>query len=76
MTTKTIYIANDGTEFEHEKACTEYERIKAIPKELKTAIKTLADFCEKTECKNCPFYQDHDCFLTGTCPVNWKVGVN
>ena len=75
MTTKTVYVANDGKEFNDKKDCVNYEQSKALPKEIITAIKTLSTFCENSKCSACPLCIDYGCSLE-TYPDEWKVGDN
>lgn len=78
MTTKITYIAFDGTEFDNEKDCKNYEQLP--PKEIISAIKTLSTFCQKfPSCDICPLTlvdSDYYCLLMKNYPNLWKVGDN
>lgn len=44
------------------------------------ALKTIKHYCEKTQCRRCPFGEEYDthveCELTEYVPCDWKIKEN
>lgn len=58
MTTKTVWIAFDETEFSTEKECAEYEEKQGYMKQAKNALKGLTKFCALIpNCDKCPIQE-------------------
>lgn len=78
--TKTVYIANDGTEFNTKEECYKYEaKAKKISSFIRT-LRAIKEFCyQQGECSKCPFLDGSYCKITfadtddtSDIPCNWK----
>ena len=58
MKKENVYVASDGKKFDTEKECNNYE-------DVCNAIKTLDNYCMKTNCDKCPFFNSSEsrCYL-------------
>lgn len=57
MKKEITYISFDGKRFNTAQECRTYEERQSNFKEIYEAINTLDNYCRKTECDECPFYE-------------------
>ena len=76
MTEKTIYIADDGKEFDHKADCVYYEsktyQLNHFNRVIEAA-NVIKDFCSKMRCDDCPLHSI-DChhFMYVSLPRDWE----
>lgn len=68
---KIKYEAEDGTLFENEQECREYEYSKVMKEKVRSAVDVIKNFCINMECAGCPYYLVR-CQLDGI-PESWEV---
>lgn len=44
-----------------------------IGEDLASAIKTLHDYCDNTNCSKCIFYVNDQCLIRSYSPATWNV---
>lgn len=74
----TKYEANDGTVFDTEQECLDYE---ATKEKFVAAARFMHEFCKKfsgVKCSDgCPFAEnskyDTECLICDMCPADWVV---
>lgn len=66
---KTIYVANDGVEFDNELDCALYEK----NPEMYIHMKAIKTYCSSRDCEDCVFNcEDEDaCWFEDLTPNEW-----
>ena len=75
MRREIIYYAFDGKKFDTEYECREYEKSKRDLQKAYKAINTLENYCKRTACSACPFFNfdERCCKLRIDTPSEWEV---
>lgn len=74
-----VYEAFDGTRFDTESMCKHYEEEHFLSDYIRTAMITIAHFCEGKNCLHCPLYDEpteddeFNCYLMHHTPAHWTT---
>ena len=80
MTEKTIYIADDGKEFDNKSDCIYYEsktyQLNNFNRVVEAA-KVIKEYCIKMRCADCPLHNidchiGSDHFMYASLPMDWE----
>ncbi len=75
--TINFYVADDGTRFENQYECAEYEQKQKEAKSLLRAARRIAQLCNQyteadEDCSNCPFHANGCPFRAVRYPRYWN----